>query len=488
MQFRQMMANFFCLDADGNRTDWWLMYRIPNGLEYYYCSPTQVVTGGVLCQRFGSSGDVRDPLADDETPLYRTVIPLNKHAGSSDEVTWFAYNDQWGGTTHSGGHNKGLVAFDQEEDGTGFWINHSMPQFPVECSGNKMCSVPADTTNPESFIPSNIPNGGNGQHIFCRTLDNDLATQDAVINYLGRTAAAIYLGNNLPNVLEQQSNWIGTNIGWDWIDEVAEVFSFSKGESPLVMDVWDALAEQILQHNMLVQTMQCTRGGALWIRSSEWVSNIIYLQDVYAHPEGVWKMSGDHSKWAISAEETPLKWVCFGDMNREKSQMNRGGGGLCIKHGGLWEFMNSLVVSWYDSDDNLQGESYAEVSIRQPKIKPKEAPAFTQARQLTDIGYDWPTDTTSLDTLADHPESSMSLSVRTGVRATHSKVKRFGSTYNAKSCRRTRSQNHANRSGNQKRPQNDLRPISTKRPTLVGKRQVDALCPVRSADDGVSNC
>ena len=51
----------------------------------------------------------------------------------------------------------------------------------------------------------------------------------------------------------------------------------------------------------------------------------------------------DHSKWAISAD-AKHPWVLILDLNRMKSQFKRGGGGICIKHPGLWQAFAKMIV------------------------------------------------------------------------------------------------------------------------------------------------
>jgi hypothetical protein len=52
----------------------------------------------------------------------------------------------------------------------------------------------------------------------------------------------------------------------------------------------------------------------------------------------VWQ---DHSKWCIS--DSAKYTACVGDINRQTSQANRGGGSLCYQLKGLWKAFNVLV-------------------------------------------------------------------------------------------------------------------------------------------------
>lgn len=56
------------------------------------------------------------------------------------------------------------------------------------------------------------------------------------------------------------------------------------------------------------------------------------------HPDMEFKSTKDHSKWAVSGNSN-RPWICIGDINRQFSQFNRGGGIVC--------FSNKKISSLY---------------------------------------------------------------------------------------------------------------------------------------------
>lgn len=49
----------------------------------------------------------------------------------------------------------------------------------------------------------------------------------------------------------------------------------------------------------------------------------------------------DHSKWCVTADSA---WTCIADMNRERSQMDRGGGAICINDVVVGRTFHSLIT------------------------------------------------------------------------------------------------------------------------------------------------
>ncbi|XP_072176523.1 deoxyribonuclease-2-alpha-like [Diadema setosum] len=51
----------------------------------------------------------------------------------------------------------------------------------------------------------------------------------------------------------------------------------------------------------------------------------------------------DSSKWAISEDK---QWTCIGDINRTKSQSERGGGTVCFNIPAVWIAFNTLIADF----------------------------------------------------------------------------------------------------------------------------------------------
>lgn len=57
-----------------------------------------------------------------------------------------------------------------------------------------------------------------------------------------------------------------------------------------------------------------------------------------------WKYTEDHSKWAISSPGSKKpSIVCISDINRMRSQFNRGGGAICVQSNPLWYIFRQVV-------------------------------------------------------------------------------------------------------------------------------------------------
>ncbi|KAG7217476.1 hypothetical protein INR49_021401, partial [Caranx melampygus] len=66
---------------------------------------------------------------------------------------------------------------------------------------------------------------------------------------------------------------------------------------------------------------------------------VVHLSSSHAFSDTV-----DHSKWCVAPDGG---WTCIADMNREMSQMDRGGGAICIENSRIARAFTH-IIKWYD--------------------------------------------------------------------------------------------------------------------------------------------
>jgi len=113
------------------------------------------------------------------------------------------------------------------------------------------------------------------------------------------------------------------------------------------LDLWDGLVAVNLQVDLAVQTWKngggenmnssCTSGG--------FKNQVMNIEEVDA-PALTWKSSRDHSKWGVAVGTRTKQYVCFGDINRQTSQIKRGGGAVCVQSTKLWNAMTAITGSY----------------------------------------------------------------------------------------------------------------------------------------------
>lgn len=57
----------------------------------------------------------------------------------------------------------------------------------------------------------------------------------------------------------------------------------------------------------------------------------------------------DHSKWCVARSQ----WICIADMNREMSQMARGGGAICFSNATVHQAFDAAIASYETCRDEL---------------------------------------------------------------------------------------------------------------------------------------
>ncbi|OAF67662.1 hypothetical protein A3Q56_04624 [Intoshia linei] len=255
-------------------------------------------------------------------PLFHTTLPLFYSDYSNKYLT---YNDQpppW--HNHSfidGAHAKGLIYYNNYE---GFWIQHSLPHF-IDISK-------------EFYIPHN--GKVNGQTFLCISLET-LYTKIIVRKLL---KIGIHVTNTNIDISKMNHSGIGI-----YNFQVYSIFNGIKFDTSFKspnyhIDIYDAYLNNHMFSTLNVQTWQNGRGrmhSNCSIYFNVMNINKIKMMDQY------WFSTKDHSKWAYTINISNVKSInifCSCDLNRQTTQMHRGGGCVCFENQHLVEFMKQSTL------------------------------------------------------------------------------------------------------------------------------------------------
>ncbi|CAH8535783.1 unnamed protein product [Dicrocoelium dendriticum] len=324
-------ASISCLDDEGNEIDWFIGYKFPRSFRYAFISPGvqswrnsshNISTGGMLYKTY----EAMYKLVNETSALFGLYNDEKSDSPTMSHYYWW-------------GHMKGAFAFDKS--GTGFWIIHSVPKLSEE-KGRYVYPF-------TGFVY--------GQHFFCVSLNNSfltsLVTQLAVSrpwiqdSYISPELAARY--PQIPLLFRNVSLTVN-------ISETEPFYSlhgsltmrhFSKS-SACHKDLYADVIAPYLRLGLNVESWQhgenepsiCNSGSPAVFN----VQSVNFsLLDVH------FLSSQDHAKWAVTlrTHSAPVNdmWVCLGDLNRQFSQFNRGGGTMCLQSSRIWEAFYSLIYS-----------------------------------------------------------------------------------------------------------------------------------------------
>jgi deoxyribonuclease-2 len=121
-------------------------------------------------------------------------------------------------------------------------------------------------------------------------------------------------------------------------------------------DFWGDIVAPGLQANLRVETWQNGNGGKLTdFCPPDYEFKVENVTEVSMSDGVSWTETQDHSKWGVSDSEG--RTVCIGDINRQPSQADRGGGALCYNNKELFETFDSSVKSACDCNTDGHNQS-----------------------------------------------------------------------------------------------------------------------------------
>ncbi|XP_076007521.1 deoxyribonuclease-2-beta-like [Genypterus blacodes] len=334
LYFTVSPAEISCRNEAGEPVDWFIIYKLPkykigevgSGLEYMYLDST---VGSWQMSKFlvnSSQGAIGSTLSQ----LYMG------HTYQSNSSVYVLYNDAPPDVDYikGYGHTKGVLLFDHSQ---GLWLSHSVPHFP---------SFPE-----RGYL---YPSSGkvNGQTALCVTYQYEqfplIAQHMAYLfpRFYNCSVPPAFVANLSP--LAQLCEGSKPKLGADrniehLLSAQGEKFvGFAKSEH-FVDDIYTGWVAQVLDADLLVESWQTP--------NYEMPSNCslprhtMNIKRVHLPGSVAFQSHYDHSKWCVSLAYKD-QVTCLGDLNRERTQVWRGGGLVCSFNPLIYTAFRQ-VVDWY---------------------------------------------------------------------------------------------------------------------------------------------
>ncbi|XP_004561559.2 deoxyribonuclease-2-alpha [Maylandia zebra] len=302
-----------CRNDRGDEVDWYILYKRPNedklGLSYFYMDES--TNGWILSQ---------ENINSDSGTLANTLRPLfDFYDRKIEGFGYMLYSDQPPKpyvAPPSFGHSKGVVLLDKT---SGVWLSHSTPKFPVYRS--------------KAFWPDN--GNANAQAFMCVTYPYKQFKEIGVqLKYIH----AYSYDSEIPTTFHNELRCVAQRDCYPkkepWFSQAT--LTSSRGRNFISFakytrfgdDLYSGLVTKNIRGNLYVKSwgkMHHNRG--LPSNCSSSIPNHVYnVKEVKLPNREAFSDTVDHSKWCVTADGD---WICIADMNREESQMKRGGGAIC---------------------------------------------------------------------------------------------------------------------------------------------------------------
>ncbi|XP_070688733.1 deoxyribonuclease-2-alpha isoform X3 [Pempheris klunzingeri] len=226
------------------------------------------------------------------------------------------------------GHSKGVVMLDRQ---TGVWLSHSTPRFPLYRTKN--------------FWPTN--GNANAQTFMCVTYSYDEFKEIGLqLKYINAYSFDSYVPPTFHNNLRcvAQRRCYPKQGPWFRVTTLTSlkgrgILSFSKYKR-FGDDLYAGLIVKHLGQNLYVKSwgkMRVSLHSNCSTIIPHHVYNVKMVKPLNMQP---FPDTKDHSKWCVTPDG---EWTCIADMNREASQMGRGGGAICTNDTAVGKAFFSLV-------------------------------------------------------------------------------------------------------------------------------------------------
>ncbi|XP_051231937.1 deoxyribonuclease-2-alpha isoform X1 [Dicentrarchus labrax] len=299
-----------CRDDQGNVVDWYILYKLPSGtgdgLSYLYMDESTngwKVSKKEINSKSGTLANTLKPLLD----FYKK---------QTEGFGYMLYNDQppIGTASASYGHSKGVVMLDKK---SGVWLSHSTPKFPQYRT--------------QDFWPSS--GSVNAQTFMCVTYSFDKFNEIGLqLEYIHAYPYDSAIPTTFPNELRcvAQRSCYPKKEPWTRVKNLTSMngrdFSSFAKYTRFGDDLYSGLIVNHLGNNLYVKSWGKMRDPLPSNCSTSIPYSVFNVETVKLNGKN-YSDTVDHSKWCVTRDGD---WTCIADMNREESQMKRGGGAICI--------------------------------------------------------------------------------------------------------------------------------------------------------------
>ncbi|XP_067368156.1 deoxyribonuclease-2-alpha-like isoform X1 [Channa argus] len=298
-----------CRNDNGNEVDWYILYKLPNlgngGLSYLYMDDS---TGGWQLSK--------ETINSKSGTLANTLRPLLAFYEKKNEgFGYMLYNDQPPepyAAPKSFGHSKGVVMLDRQ---TGVWLSHSTPKFPGYRS--------------KVFWPDS--GNANAQTFMCVTFSyNTFKEIGLQLKYIH----AYSYDSDIPKTFHNELQCVAQRSCYPkkepWFQVVTltslnkhNFHSFAK-YTRFGDDLYSGLIVNSVRQPLFVKSWGKMRRPLP--SNCSIPHHVLNVQQIQLPNTNPLSDTVDHSKWCVTPDGG---WTCIADMNRENSQMGRGGGAIC---------------------------------------------------------------------------------------------------------------------------------------------------------------
>ncbi|KAM6938696.1 deoxyribonuclease-2-alpha-like [Lycodopsis pacificus] len=318
-----------CRNDNGNEVDWYILYKLPkangDGLSYLYMDES---TNGWKVSKKAINSD-SGTLANTLKPL------LDFYNRKTEDHGYMLYNDQPPDSyvaPASFGHSKGVVMLDKQ---TGVWLSHSTPKFPKYRS--KDFWPDSGSVNAQTFMCVTYSYGEFKEiglqlkYIHAYSYDSDIPTT------FHNDLRCVAQRSCYPKKEPWFSVKILTSMNGRKFSSFAKYTRFGD-------DLYSGLIvnSRNIQHNLYVKSWGSMKGPLSSNCSSSIPHHVYNVKEIKIPKKEPFRDTVDHSKWCVT---TDGGWTCIADMNREESQMKRGGGAICTENLAVANAFRSIIHS-----------------------------------------------------------------------------------------------------------------------------------------------